>query len=61
MIINMKIMTKKVANSYKHKICRTQITKIKIMTIKKVNSTYNEERKNEDNDQHEDRDHKGCE
>jgi hypothetical protein len=31
------------------------------MMIKKVNSSYNEKGRKEDNDQHEDRDQKGCE
>jgi hypothetical protein len=30
------------------------------MTIRKVNSNYNEEKRREDNDQHEDCDQKGC-
>ncbi len=56
----MRTMTKRVTNNYKHKICKIQTTKIKIMTIRKVNSNYNEERRREDNDQHEDCDQKGC-
>ncbi len=61
MTINMRTMIKRVANSCKHKRCKTQTTKIKIMMIRKVNSNYNEKRRKEDNDQHEDHDQKCCE
>ncbi len=60
MTINMRTMTKRVPNNYKHKICKIHTTKIKIMIIRKVNNSYNEKRGKEGNDQHEDRDQKGC-
>jgi uncharacterized protein YhfF len=43
-MINMKTMTKRVANSHKHKKCRTRITKIKIMTTKRVINNCNKKR-----------------
>ncbi len=61
MTINMRTMTKRVTNSCNHKRCKVQTTKINIMMIRKVISNYNEKRGKEDNDQHEDRDEKGCE
>ncbi len=57
----MRTMTKRVANNCKHKRCKTKTTKIKIMTIQKVNNSYNEKRTKEDNDQHVDHDQKGYE
>lgn len=51
MIINMKTMTKKVMNNYKHKICKTKTTKI-TMTRKVVNNCSQEGR--------EDLDQNGC-
>jgi hypothetical protein len=35
-MINMRTTPKKVVNNYKHKKCKTKITKIKIMMTKKV-------------------------
>jgi hypothetical protein len=35
MMINMKIMSRRVANNYKHKRCKTLTTKIMIITTKR--------------------------
>ncbi len=43
MMIDMRITTKKAVSSYKHKRCKTQITKIKITMTKKVASSCNQE------------------
>ncbi len=43
-MINTKTVTKRVANSRKPKKCKTRITKIKIMTTKKVINNCNKER-----------------
>jgi len=40
----MRITTKKVTSSYKHKKCRMKITKIKIMMTKKVVNNYSGKR-----------------
>ncbi len=43
MTINMRIMTKRVTNNYKHKRCKMRTTKIKITMIMKVTSSSNQE------------------
>ncbi len=43
-MINMKTTTRKIANSCKHKRCKTMTTKIMIIMTKRVASSYNEER-----------------
>lgn len=60
MMINMKTMTKRVTNSRKHKKFRTRITKIKIMTTKRVINSCIKEREKKDDDQHEDHNQEGC-
>ncbi len=45
MTINMRIMTKRVISNYKkckHKRCKTQTTRIKIITTKRVTSNDNQ-------------------
>lgn len=44
MMINMRTTTKRVANSYKHKKCKTKITKIKITMTKNVVNNCNKKR-----------------
>jgi hypothetical protein len=43
-MINTRTTTKRVANSYKQKKCKTKITKIQITTTKKVVNNYSEKR-----------------
>jgi hypothetical protein len=45
MMINMRIATRRVVNSYKHKGCKMRTTKIKIMTTRRVASNCNKERR----------------
>lgn len=42
---NIKIMTRRIANSYKHKRKRMKTTKIKITMTRRVVNIYNEKRK----------------
>jgi hypothetical protein len=44
MMINMRTMTRRVANNYKHKPCKMKTTKIKITTNKRVPDNCNEEK-----------------
>ncbi len=45
MMINMKTMTRRTVNNYKHKRCKTRTIKIKITTTRRVSSSYNEKRR----------------
>jgi ATP-dependent Lon protease len=42
-MIDMRTASRRVTNNYKHKRCKMRTTKIKITTIKKVTSSYNQE------------------
>jgi hypothetical protein len=44
MTINTRIVTRRIANNYKHKRCKMKTTKIKIMTNKRVSNSCNEEK-----------------
>jgi len=44
MMINMRIVTKRVVNSYKYKGCKMRTTKIKITTTRKVVTNYNKKK-----------------
>jgi uncharacterized protein YhfF len=42
-MINMRTASRRVMNSYKHKRCKMKTTKIKITTIRRVTSSYNQD------------------
>jgi hypothetical protein len=43
-MINMRIVTRRVVNIYKHKGCKMKTTKIKIMTTRRVANNCNKKR-----------------